>query len=433
MKRLVFFLSAVVVVAGTATSQGVGYGLEVDFTMEQAITAAAEKDHRPQIWELRIEDSLEDYEEALEDSEDAIDRTYANDERWNMSSIQNKKEIYLIPLMNWYGLTDYKTSSLVQEDQTEADAADAWMNLYVAQKSHEQASREFELAKLELEALQVREKAGAVITSQVNAQALAVLQQELTVQQSMQNVELAAKKLAYWTGLEVEADSEMGMPKMTRSIYAIPQVEKYVNDNLLVTEAVWKSLYSYETTVLNIQAIEDGFRGPNFEENQPDSYQTYVIDQMEGAFALEEALVNGEQALLAELNNLENKSLMAINQKTNRENREKEWAATEIRYQAGAISTLEYDTARLNLEKAELAEVEAVYAWNKAVAGNKRQQSIYAKRTESMDETWMSEMKIQVAAWAYDPDAVHADTDEAYIDWILTKNGISPSILDEAE
>ena len=373
MKRLVFFLSAVVVVAGTATSQGVGYGLEVDFTMEQAITAAVEKDHRPQIWELRIEDSLEDYEEALEDSEDAIDRTYANDERWNMSSIQNKKEIYLIPLMNWYGLTDFETSSLVQEDQTEADAADAWMNLYVAQKSHEQASREFELAKLELEALQVREKAGAVITSQVNAQALAVLQQELTVQQSMQNVELAAKKLAYWTGLEVEADSEMGMPKMTRSIYAIPQVEKYVNDNLLVTEAVWKSLYSYEMTVLNIQAIEDGFRGPNFEENQPDSYQTYVIDQMEGAFALEEALVNGEQALLAELNNLENKSLMAINQKTNRENREKEWAATEIRYQAGAISTLEYDTARLNLEKAELAEVEAVYAWNKAVAGNKRQ------------------------------------------------------------
>ena len=45
----------------------------------------------------------------------------------------------------------------------------------------------------------------------------------------------------------------------------------------------------------------------------------------------------------------------------------------------------------------------------------------------------MSEMKIQVAAWAYDPDAVHADTDEAYIDWILTKNGISPSILDEVE
>ncbi len=433
MKRLVFFLSAVVVVAGTATAQGVGYGLEMEITMDQAIIAAAEKDHRPQIWEMRIEDSLEDYEDVLEDSEDAIGRNYANEERWSQKSMQNKKEIYLIPLMNWYGLTGYETSALVQEQETKADAADAWMNLYVAQKQQEQSGREFELAKLELEALQIREKAGAVITSQVNAQALAVLQQELVVQQAAQDVELAAKKLTYWTGLEVDAESELGTPKMTRSIYAIPQVEKYVEENLLVSDAVWNSLYSYETTVLNIQAIEDGFRGPDFEENQPDSYQTYVIDQMEGAFALEEALVNGEQALLGELNNLENKSLNAINQKTNRENREKEWAAAEIRYQAGAISTVEYETARLNLEKAKLSEVEAVYAWNKAVASDKRQQAIYGKRMESMDEAWMDDMKMQVASWAYDLDSVHADTDEAYIDWILIKNGISPSILDEDE
>lgn len=433
MKRLVFFLSAVVVVAGTATAQGVGYGLEMEITMDQAVLAAVEKDHRPQIWDMRIEDSLEDYEDALEDSEDAIGRTYANEERWSQKSMQNKKEIYLIPLMNWYGLTGYETSALVQEQETKADASDAWMNLYVAQKNQEQSGREFELAKLELEALQIREKAGAVITSQVNAQALVVLQQELVVQQAAQDVELAAKKLAYWTGLEVDAESELGTPKMTRSIYAIPQAENYVEENLLVSDAVWNSLYSYETTVLNIQAIEDGFRGPDFEENQPDSYQTYVIDQMEGAFALEEALVNGEQALLGELNNLENKSLNAINQKTNRENREKEWAAAEIRYQAGAISTVEYETARLNLEKAKLGEVEAVYAWNKAVASNTRQKAIYGKRMGSMDEEWMNDMKMQVAAWAYDPDSVHADTDEAYIDWILIKNGISPSILDEDE
>ena len=433
MKRLVFFLSAVVVVAGTATSQGVGYGLEMDLSMDQAIAAAVEKDHRPQIWELRIENSLEDYEEALEDSEDAGKRTYANEERWSQKSMQNKKEMYLIPLMNWYGLTGYESSALVQEDETKADAADAWMNLYVAQKTQALETREFELATLELEALQVREKAGSVITSQVNAQALLVLQQELTVQQATQNVELAAKKLSYWTGLEVGADSEMGMPKMVRSIYAIPRIESYVEENLLVTDAVWNSLYSYETTVLNAQAIEDGFRGPDFEENQPDSYQTYVIDQMEGAFALEEALVNGEQALLAELNALENKSLTAINQKTNRENREKEWAAAQIRYQSGAISTLEYDTARLNLDQAELAEVEAVYTWNQAVADNKRQQIIYKNRVESMDQAWMSDMKTQVASWAYDLDAVHADTDEAYIDWILIKNGISPKILDEDE
>ncbi len=431
MKRLVFFLSAVVVVAGTATAQGVGYGLEMEITMDQAITTAVEKDHRPQIWALRIEDSLEDYEDALEDSEDAIGRTYANEERWSMKSIQNKQEIYLIPLMNWFGLTGFETSAGVQEEATKADASDAWMNLYVAQKNQEQASREFELAKLQLEALQVREKAGAVITSQVNAQALVVLQQELSVQQAAQHMELTAKKLAYWTGLEVDADAEMGVPKMARSIFFIPETESYVEKNLLVSDAVWRSLYSYETTVLNIQAIEDGFRGPNFEENQPDSYQTYVIDQMEGAFALEEALVNGESALLAELNDLENKSLNAINQKTNRENREKEWAAAEIRYRAGAISTLEYDTARLNLDKAELAEVEAVYAWNQAVSSSKRQQAIYEKRAARMDEEWMSDMKMQVAAWAYDPDAVYAESDEAYIDWILIKNGISPSILDK--
>jgi hypothetical protein len=431
MKRLVFFLSAVVVVAGTATAQGVGYGLEMEITMDQAITTAVEKDHRPQIWALRIEDSLEDYEDALEDSEDAIGRTYANEERWSMKSIQNKQEIYLIPLMNWFGLTGFETSAWVQEEATKADASDAWMNLYVAQKNQEQASREFELAKLQLEALQVREKAGAVITSQVNAQALVVLQQELIVQQAAQHVELTAKKLAYWTGLEVDADAEMGAPKMARSIFFIPETESYVEKNLLVSDAVWQSLYSYEMTVLNIQAIEDGFRGPNFEENQPDSYQTYVIDQWEGAFALEEALVNGESALLAELNDLENKSLNAINQKTNRENREKEWAAAEIRYRAGAISTLEYDTARLNLDKAELAEVEAVYAWNQVVSSSKRQQAIYEKRAARMDEEWMSDMKMQVAAWAYDPDAVHAESDEAYIDWILIKNGISPSILDK--
>ena len=279
MKRLVFFLSAVVVVAGTATAQGVGYGLEMEITMDQAITTAVEKDHRPQIWALRIEDSLEDYEDALEDSEDAIGRTYANEERWSMKSIQNKQEIYLIPLMNWFGLTGFETSAGVQEEATKADASDAWMNLYVAQKNQEQASREFELAKLQLEALQV------------NAQALLVLQQELIVQQAAQHVELTAKKLAYWTGLEVDADAEMGAPKMVRSIFFIPETESYVEKNLLVSDAVWQSLYSYETTVLNIQAIEDGFRGPNFEENQPDSYQTYVIDQWEGAFALEEAFL----------------------------------------------------------------------------------------------------------------------------------------------
>jgi len=199
----------------------------------------------------------------------------------------------------------------------------------------------------------------------------------------------------------------------------------------LVSDIVWQSLYSYETTVLNIQAIEDGFRGPDFEENQPDTYQDYVIDQIEGAFSLEEALVNGEQVLLGELNNLKNKSLDAVNQRTNRVNREKEWAAAQIRYDSGAISTVEYQMAQLNLDKAKLTESQAVFAWNQAVSDFKSQQAIYDHRAESMDESWIDEMKVQVAAWSYDPEAVHADTDEAYVDWILIKNGISPSILDE--
>lgn len=431
MKRWLLFVSAVVVVAGTATAQNVVYGLETDLSMEQAIVAAVEKDHRPLIWDLRMEEQQEDYEEALEDSEDAKKKNYANEEYLNLRSIQNKQQIYLIPLMNWFTLTGYESSAIVQEEKTEGSAAGAWMDLYVAQKTYEQTAQELKLSKMDLEALQVREKAGAIITSQVNAQALVVLQQELAVQQAKQNVELAAKTLSYWTGLEVDATTDLGMPKLSRTIFALPDQEEYVEKNLVVSDAVWQTLYSYETTVLNIQAIEDGFRGPDFEKNQPDNYQDYLIDQMEGAFALEEALVGGEQALRAEINNLENLSLNAINQRTNRVNREKEWAAAQIRYDAGAISTVEYERARLNLEKAQLTESQAVFAWNQAVSDFKSQQAIYAHRKESMEAEWIDEMKLQVASWSYDPEAVEADTDEAYIDWILIKNGISPSILDE--
>ena len=431
MKRWIVFVSAVVLVAGTATMESIAFGLETDLSMDQAVTAAIEKDHRPQIWDLRLEEQIEDYEEALEDSEDAKKKNYANEEFYSMRSIQNKQQIYLIPLMNWFALTGYETSALVQEEKTEGDAAQAWMDLYVAQKTYEQTAQELKLSKMELEALQVREKAGAVVTSQVNAQALVVLQQELALQQAEQNVELAAKTLSYWTGLEVDKNTDLGNPSVKRTVFAIPDEETYIEDNLLVSDIVWQSLYSYETTVLNIQAIEDGFRGPDFEENQPDTYQDYVIDQIEGAFSLEEALVNGEQVLLGELNNLKNKSLDAVNQRTNRVNREKEWSAAQIRYESGAISTVEYQMALLNLEKAQLTESQAVFAWNQAVSDFKSQQAIYAHRLESVDESWIDEMKQQVAVWSYDPDAVHTDTDEAYIDWILIKNGISPTILDE--
>lgn len=431
MKRWIVFVSAVILVAGTATAENVVYGLEADLSMEQAVTAAVEKDYRPQIWELRLDEQQEDYEEALEDSEDAKKKNYANEDYYSMRSIQNKQQIYLIPLMNWFSLTGYETSALVQETETEGNAAQAWMDLYVAQKTYEQTEQELKLSKMELEALQVREKAGAVVTSAVNAQALVVLQQELALQQAEQNVDLAAKTLSYWTGLEVDKSTELGTPSVKRSVFAIPDEETYIGKNLLVSDVVWQTLYSYETTVLNLQAIEDGFRGPNFEENQPDNYQDYVIDQLEGAFSLEEALVNGEQVLLGELNNLKNKSLDAINQRTNRVNREKEWAAAQIRYDAGAISTVEFETARLNLAKAQLAESRAVFAWNQAVSDFKSQQAVYNHRRESLEENWVAEMKQQVAAWSYDPDAVVADTDEAYIDWILIKNGISPSILDE--
>lgn len=431
MKRWMFYISALISIAGIVTTQNVAYGLDEDLSMDEAVVAAVEKDHRSKIWELRIEDARDQYEDALEDHDDAINRTYANEERLSAISIQNKKEIYLLPLMNWYGLVGHETSLLVQEEQTEDDAQQAWINFYIAQKEQEFAREELRLAQMELEAFKSREQAGTLVTSQVNDKALHVLKQELMVQEKRQQVELAAKKLSYWTGLEVNAEADLCEPEVKQIAFLMPDPEEYVQNNLIVSDAVWQAVYDYETTVLNLQAIEDGFRGPNFKENQPDAYQEHVIDQLEKAFNLEVALVSGEESLLATINNLENQSVNAINQKKNRGNREKEWAAAQIRYNAGGLSILEYETTKLNLAKAELMELEAVFAWNQTVNRFYRQQKTSFTRKESMKTDWLEEMKQQVAAWKYDPKTVYAESDEAYIDWILTKNRISTTFRDE--
>lgn len=432
MKKRVYAMTAGLIVALGISSTG--FAAAEGLTLEQSqVMAKSEPSYQIKIVEDQIKQAKENLDEAMEESVKAAKRSYANKDFYSGLSIQNKRNIYLTPL----GLRE-QIKGLEQElEKLKTSGEDRLESRFYilaeVQAEEKLAGLRLELAKMNQASSKIRYESGSLSLLNFHDASYALLNAERSHFQADLKVQAALEKfnqklerpLVDGQPLEVIWGSLAMMPK------ALPEAE--VNRLAMGTDAFQSAVVNYQKTVLEIRAIEDGFRGPKFDENRPDAYPQLLLNEIEGVGKVAEALLDSKAAIKEQYAKLQDLNLAVRQDGENLKNRNQEFVHVQGKVESGTGSQKEFLEARIGAEEAalrynrdRLAYENAVKEWNLDVADWKKNLAVE-------EDDWTQDLNAYVAAWKYDPEGTMNRIGKAYTDWILSSHGISPSILDSDE
>jgi len=411
-----------------------GFAEVSGLTLKEAeLRAKAEPSYQITIMEDQIKQAKENLEEAMEESTKAAKKTYANDADWSGLSIQNQRAIYLIPLGQKaqlaaleQGLDDLKISG---EDRLEA----RFYDLAQAQTNQRLADLQLELAKMNQAASKVRYEHGDISLLAYHDASYALLNEERNQLEAKLKLESAFEKFNQKLKDPIQVGDNLKvvwgvLPMMPRALS-----EEEIDHLALGTEAFHSAVRTYQKTVLEIRAIEEGFRGPKFEKNRPDSYPQALLDEIELAGNVADALVESKSAIKNQYANLQTLHLAVRQDMQNLKNREQEEAFISGKVENGLGSKKEMLEAEIGLLQAQLRYYQDRLAYETAVKDWNRDRMNWKETLAEEDDAWIQELNAYVATWKYDPEETMNKIGRAYTDWILSSHGISPSILESDE
>lgn len=432
MKKRISWM-AIGLVASLSFSS-LGFADASGLTLKQVeMRAKAEPSYQITIVKDQIQQAKENLEEAMEESEKAAKRTYANDADWSGMSIQNQRAIYLTPLRlkeQLAGLEDQlehlQTSG---EDRLEA----RFYALQQAQSNKKLADLKFELAKMNQAASKVRYENGGISLLTYHEASYDLLNEERNQLEAELKLESALEKLNQKMKTPV-SDEEIlevnwgSLPMMPQSLK-----EDEMNEMALGTDEFQNAMTAYQKTVLEIRAIEEGFRGPNFDKNRPDSYPQALLDEIQLAGNVADALVESKAAIKSQYANLQTLHLAVRQDLQNLKSRDQEQTFIEEKVQNGVGSRKEGLEAQIGFIQAQIRYNQDRLAYEEAIKNWNRDLKKWTRNLTEEEDAWIQELNAYVAAWRYDPEGTMNKTGRAYTDWILSSHGISPSILESEE
>lgn len=429
MKKRVYTMTAGLIVALGISSVGFAGADSVTLEQSQAM-AKTEPSYQIKIMKDQIEQAKENLDEAMEESEKAAKRSYANKDFYSGISIQNQRNIYLTPL----GLREQIEGLEQQLENLKTSGEDRlesrFYSLADAQTELKLADLKFELAKMSQASAKIRYDNGSISLLAYHDASYGLLNAERNQLQAQLKAQAALEKFNQKLETPLEAGQPLeviwgSLPMKPRAL-----TEEEVNRLSVGTDAFQSAVVNYQKTVLEIRAIEDGFRGPKFDENRPDAYPQLLLNEIEGVGKVAEALVDSKTAIKEQYANLLDLNLAVRQDLENLKNREQEQTFIEGKLESGAGSQKEFMESRIGVMEAtlrynrdRLAYETAVEQWNLDLAD-------WKKNLTKEDEVWIQDLNAYVAEWKYDPEATMTKIGKAYTDWILSSHGISPSILE---
>lgn len=429
MKNLKGVTLGLILVLGLSSS---GFADGANVTLEQAQTLAkSEPSYQVKILEEQINQAEENYDDAMKESEKAAKRNYANKENWSGLSIQNQRAIYLVPLNlkeQLEGLEqqleELKTSG---EDRMET----RFFSLADAQAELNLAELQLKLAEMNWASAKIRYANGSISLMEYHDASYAFLNQERSQFQSQlkQQAELEKFNQKLETPLKENQSLEIAwgvLPMMPRVL-----TKAEIDQIALGTESFRLAMGAYQKTILEIRAIEEGFRGPNFEANRPDAYPQYLLSEIEQVGKVADALVDSKAEIKERFANLQDLNLRLRQDAMSCKNREQERAFVEEKLQSGQGSQKEVLASKIGVAEASLRYNRDRLAYEQAVEAWNRDLKKWKENLLIEDDAWNQELNAYVASWKYDPEGTMNKIGKAYTDWILSSHGISPSILDD--
>jgi|GEM_PF-1958916 len=411
-----------------------GFAGSSGLTLEQAeLMAKSEPSYQVTIMEDQIDQVKENLEEAMEDSAKAAKRTYANKENWSAISIHNQRAIYLIPL----GLKE-QLAGLEQElDRLKTSGEDRlearFYDLAQAQANQELADLQLELAKMNQAAAKVRYDNGSISLLAYHDASYAFLNEEGNQLEAQLKQEAAYEKFNQKMKKPIAKGERLEIVWGAMSLMPRALSERELDQFALGTDEFLSAVRGYQKTVLEIRAIEDGFRGPKFDKNRPDSYPQALLDEIQLAGKVADALIESKTAIKEKYANLQTMNLAVRQDLQNLKNREQEWALIDEKVQSGLGSKKEMLEAEIGLLQARIRYDQDRLAYETAVENWNRDLGDWKKNLTEEEDAWIQELNAYVASWKYDPEGTMNKIGRAYTDWILSSHGISPSILESEE
>lgn len=429
MKRIKELTFGLILMLGISSS---GFASETGVTLEQAQNQAkSEPSYQVTILNEQIKLAEKNLKEAMEESVKAAKRNYANKDDWSGLSIQNQREIYLVPLNLKeqvegleQQLEDLKTSGENRVETRFFALADAQAELNLA-------SLQLELAKMNLASAKIRYANGSISLMAYHDASYVFLNQERNQFQSQLKQHEALERFNQKLQTPMQEGQPLEiiwdvLPMMPRAL-----ANEEIDQLALGTDQFRSAIQAYQKTVLEIRAIEEGFRGPKFEENRPNVYPQYLLSEIEEVGKVADALVDSKAAIKDRFANLQNLNLAIRQDMMTLKNREQERGFVEDKLLSGQGSEKEVLEAKIGAAEATLRYNQDRLAYEQAVEAWNRDLKNWKENLLIEEDVWAQELNAYVANWRYDPEATMDRIGRAYTDWILSSHGISPSILDD--
>ncbi len=429
MKRIKELTFGLILMLGISSS---GFASETGVTLEQAQNQAkSEPSYQVTILNEQIKLAEKNLKEAMEESVKAAKRNYANKDDWSGLSIQNQREIYLVPLNLKeqvegleQQLEDLKTSGENRVETRFFALADAQAELNLA-------SLQLELAKMNLASAKIRYANGSISLMAYHDASYVFLNQERNQFQSQLKQHEALERFNQKLQTPMQEGQPLEiiwdvLPMMPRAL-----ANEEIDQLALGTDQFRSAIQAYQKTVLEIRAIEEGFRGPKFEENRPNAYPQYLLSEIEEVGKVADALVDSKAAIKDRFANLQNLNLAIRQDMMTLKNREQERGFVEDKLLSGQGSEKEVLEAKIGAAEATLRYNQDRLAYEQAVEAWNRDLKNWKENLLIEEDVWAQELNAYVANWRYDPEATMDRIGRAYTDWILSSHGISPSILDD--
>lgn len=428
MKRIKGLTFGLIFMLGISSS---GFAGETGLTLEQAQNQTKlEPSYQVTVLNDQIELAEKNLKEAMKESPKAAKRTYANIADWSGLSIQNQREIYLVPLNLkeqvaglQQQLDDLKTNGENRVETRFFAMADAQAELHLA-------DLKLELAEMNLASAKIRYANGSISLMEYHDASYAFLNQERNQFQAQLKQDTALEKFnqKLQTPLQEGQPVEITWDRLPMMPRALKNEE--INQLALGSDQFRSAMGAYQKTVLEIRAIEDGFRGPKFEKNRPDSYPQYLLSEIEEVGKMADALVDSKATIKDRYANLQALNLSIRQDVMTLKNREQEQGYVEGKLLSGQGSEKEVLEAEIGAAEATLRYNQDRLAYDQAVEAWKRDLKKWNENLSAEGDAWNQELNAYVAAWKYDPETTMDRIGRDYTNWILSSHGISPSILD---
>jgi hypothetical protein len=429
MKKIKGLILGLILMLGIASS---GFAGEANLTLDQAQKQAkAEPSYRVKILEEQIKQAEENFEDSMEESVKAAKRNYANEDDWSGLSIQNQRAIYLMPLNAKeqvdglkQQLEDLKTSG---EDQVKT----RYFVLADAQAELNLADLQLELAKMNQASAKIRYANGSISLMDYHDASYALLNQERSRFQAQLKVVAAGEKFNQKLEKPLKEGQSLeivwgALPMMPRGL-----ANSEIDQIALGTDRFRSAISAYQKTVLEIRAIEEGFRGPKFETNRPEAYPQYLLSEIEEVGKVVDAMLDSKAKIKERFANLQDLNVGIRQDAMNCKNREQERVFVEGKLQSGQGSQKEVLEAKIGVAEARLRYNRDRLAYEQAVEAWNRDLQNWGENLSVAGEVWNQALNAYVANWKYDPESTMDRIGKAYTDWILSAHGISPSILED--